>query len=106
MVPVLSAPATSNGAANQAAGLTSTVLPDSSLATAVNFTCWPTSASTMVGVTSTVFTVAGCCPANAAVAIRTITPMTMSFMRTSGSLELVKVVGFYAQSGTGAITPD
>src|SRR5262245_19849194 len=58
-VPSLSAVATSNGEANQTAGLTSSVFPDSSLATAVIFTCCPTSTSATPEVTSTVLTGAG-----------------------------------------------
>src|SRR3989442_10480874 len=86
MVPELSALATSKGAANQTAGLTSSVLPDSSLATAVNFSCCPTSASATGEVTSTVLTRGAsgltgsdCCRPRAAVSINAITPRTFSF---------------------------
>src|SRR5262245_65655580 len=59
MVPELSTPATSKGEANQTAGFTSSVFPESSLATALNCSRCPTSASVTPAVTYTDFTGAG-----------------------------------------------
>ena len=51
--PDSSAPARSNGAANQTEGLASMGLPAASFAAALNFTFWPTWTSSVLGVIST-----------------------------------------------------
>jgi hypothetical protein len=51
--PWLSAPPTSNGAANHTDGFASMTAPDASKAVAVNRIVWPTSASATPGVTCT-----------------------------------------------------